>query len=80
MPNWKKYFAIQGCTKFVIPGIGEFDANNNNLSEDRLLKAYNRKCPFVIITDEGLKKYFPKKESIKIKPIRLNENSVNLPL
>lgn len=78
MAGWKKHFIISGCSKFLMPGIGEFDASKENLSEDLLLKAYQRKCPFVGLTPEGIKKYDPEKAPIEVKKIASSEKKEKL--
>jgi len=70
MNDWKKYFIISGCDHFVLPGIGEFKANAENIAEDKLLKAYQLKCPFIGLTEEGCKKYDPEKQPIKVNLIQ----------
>jgi len=70
MAKWTKYFIISGCTKFVLPGIGELNANNENMAISKLEKAYERKCPYVSLTKEGIEKYEPTKEPIQIKKIQ----------
>jgi hypothetical protein len=67
--NWEKHFGIIGCSKFVMPGIGEIDATRENLSEDLLLKAYNQGCKYIVLTPAGLKKYFPQKKTIEVNEI-----------
>ena len=68
MKNWEKHFGIVGCTKFVIPGIGEIDAKNE-IPEDKLLKAYYMNSPYVVLTPAGFKKYYPDKEQIIVQKI-----------
>lgn len=58
--KWKKYFKLTH-QRFVLPGIGVIDARAN-LKEETLLKAYNRKCPFIELTEEGKQKYFPEEK------------------
>lgn len=87
MANWKKYFIISGCSHFVIPGIGEFNAGAEHISEDKLLAAYKAKCPYVGLTDEGIAKYEPEKKPIKVNlidkskieenPLKLKKNLIN---
>jgi len=69
MSNWKTYFTISGCNYFVMPGIGEINANKKNLPLERLLKAYKKGCPYIGLTDEGRKKYDPDKKPIEVKKI-----------
>jgi len=69
MENWKKYFIISGCTKFVLPGIGEINAKQENIALDKLEKAYKRGCPYVSLTKEGIEKYDPEKKPIEVKKI-----------
>jgi len=73
MAGWKTYFIISGCTRFVLPGIGEINANNENMAIEKLEKAYERKCPYVSLTKEGCEKYEPKKEPIQVKKLTTDE-------
>ena len=73
MAGWKTYFIISGCTRFVLPGIGEINASNDNMAISKLEKAYQRKCPYISLTKEGFQKYEPDKKpvSIEIKKIEI---------
>jgi len=55
---WETFFTLT-CRKFVMPGIGLIDADNPDLSEEKLKKAYDRKCPYVLLTPKGIEKYEP---------------------
>ncbi len=63
---WAKYFNLLN-QHFIVPGVGEFNANDPNIKPDKLWNAYQRGSKSVELTDEGRKKYIP--ESI-VKPTK----------
>jgi hypothetical protein len=52
---WRKFF-ILNPGHFIMPGIGEFDSSKD-ISEEMLLEAFRKGCPFVFLTPDGKKKY-----------------------
>jgi len=79
MDSWKKYFVITGCNRFIMPGVGEINADNENMSVDKLLKAYQKKCPYVGLTEAGIKKYDPDKKAIKVQKLetKIEDSEIN---
>jgi hypothetical protein len=62
---WRKYFSITGCKSFVMPGIGLFDRDNDSLDPEKLKRAYDKGCPFIAPTPEGVDKYYPNMKKIE---------------
>jgi len=54
---WRNHFILTH-PRFLVPGIGEFDSSKN-LNEELLLKAYNKGCSFIKLTEAGKRFYFP---------------------
>lgn len=70
MDSWNLYFVLL-CNRFVLPGIGEINAGDTGLSHQKLLAAYNRKCPYVLLTPAGIAKFFPETNPIDTAELKI---------
>jgi len=64
---WSKYFKLLN-EHFIVPGVGEFRANDPNINPDKLWNAYQRGSKSVQLTEEGRKKYIPEIKKPKNEP------------
>ena len=79
MDKWNKYFSIVGYQRFIFPGVGEINSRDPKLSLEKVKKAYEKGCEFIIPTNEGIERFYPDLKKIEPKKVSITRKKKATP-
>ena len=77
---------IIGCNEFVLPGVGHFNADDDNMPVEQLKAGFDAKfsngsikCPYIMPTEKGYETFYPelKKAIVQVQEIAIKKKKKN---